>query len=406
MGEPADKKDPRSVFVSGHHKSFVTQSGLVAVLQHVRKHGLPSALSRRTVKRDRSLALPRETPLGPLWGEIEVEMLKGPNKKYPMINPMALLWFLCTECVGFRDAFRQQVAKHQPSLHTPHSVCIYQDEVLPGNPLRVTNERKLQCWYWSIAELGYFCGDEDFWLHILAVRTSEVKKIKSGTAQLFKLVVEKFFAFPYSMQNGVMLPLGETTVMWHGRMAVILGDEVALKNCLSFKGAAGTLPCPLCRNVCQWASDLHTHDHSGFLIPHTESDTALMVPHTADSIREAMNLLRTQHSVLSKSKFEALEKNLGLLYQPEGAMYDDQFHSRFLRGPLGSLQFDWMHCYCVSGAMNHEIGLMMSSLEGLLSHWPLKEYDFDLFSSIIFLNICVSPMLKIYIYIYICHSLF
>lgn len=229
----------------------------------------------------------------------------------------------------------------------------------------------------------------------------EVKKIKSGTAQLFKLVVEKFFAFPYSMQNGVLLPLGETTVMWHGRMAVILGDEVALKNCLSFKGAAGTLPCPLCRNVCQWASDLHTHDHSGFLIPHTESDTALMVPHTADSIREAMNLLRTQHSVLSKSKFEALEKNLGLLYQPEGAMYDDQFHSRFLRGPLGSLQFDWMHCYCVSGAMNHEIGLMMSSLEGLLSHWPLKEYDFDLFSSIIFLNICVSPMLKIYIYIYV-----
>ena len=41
MGEPADKKDPRSVFVSGHHKSYVTQSGLVAVLEHVRKHGLP-----------------------------------------------------------------------------------------------------------------------------------------------------------------------------------------------------------------------------------------------------------------------------------------------------------------------------------------------------------------------------
>ena len=40
--------------------------------------------------------------------------------------------------------------------------------------------------------------------------------MKSGTAQLFKLVVEKFYAFPYSMQNGVMLPLGETRVMWHG----------------------------------------------------------------------------------------------------------------------------------------------------------------------------------------------
>ena len=369
MSGPADKRNSRSVFVSGHHKSYVTQSGLVAVLEHVRKHGLPDALSRRTVKRERSLALPKETPLGPLWGEVEVEMLKGPNKKYPMINPMALLWFLCTECVGFRDAFRQQVAKHQPSLDTPHSVCIYQDEILPGNPLRVTNERKLQCWYWSIAELGYFCSDEDFWLHILTVRSSEVKKMKSGTAQLFKLVVEKFFVAPYSVQHGVMLPLGgEQRVMWYGQMSVILGDEVALKNCLSFKGAAGVMPCPLCRNVCQWSSDLHTHDQSGFLIPHTECNTDLFVLHTANSIREAMNYLRTQHGVLNKSQFESLEKSLGLLYQPEGAMYDDTFHSRFLHGPLGSLQFDWMHCYCVSGAMNHEIGLMMESLSALLSH--------------------------------------
>lgn len=376
MSEPAGKKHSRSLFVSGHHKSYVTQSGLVAVLQHVREHGLPDAVSRRTVKRARSMALPKDTPLGPLWGEIEVEMLKGPNKKYPMINPMPLLWFLCTECDGFRDAFRQQVAKHETSLNMPHSICIYQDEVLPGNPLRVTNERKLQCWYWSIAELGNFCGDEDFWLHILAVRTSEVKKMKSGTAQLFKLVVENFFAAPYSVQHGVLLPLGEDQrVMWYGKMSIILGDEVALKNCLSFKGAAGLMPCPLCRNVCQWSSGLHIHDRAGFLIPHTECNTDLMVPHTANSIREVMTHLRTQHGVLNKSQFDSLEKSLGLLYQPEGAMYDDQFHSRFLHGPLGSLQFDWMHCYCVSGAMNHEIGLMLESLSGLLSHYPLDSSE-------------------------------
>ena len=370
-GKLVGSSSSRSIYVSGHHKSYVSQSGLVAVLQHVREHGLPEAISRRTCKRERSLALPTMTPCGPFWGEIEVEMLKGHNKKYPAINPMALLWFMCATCAGFTAYFAKQISKYPPSVDKPWDLYIYSDEILPGNALKVQNQRKLCGWYWSMGQLDSATHDEDWWFHICAIRVSEIKKIKSGVAQVFKQIVETFFRHPYSIDKGVQLPLGEQRTMWFGRMTVILGDEVALKNCLSFKGAAGSLPCPLCRNVAQHQSDLANHDHSGRLIPHTEPNTDRMVLHTDQSIQETMNHLKTQHPILNKSAFENLEKSLGLIYQPQGALYDAVFHSRFVGGVFNAIQFDWMHCYLVGGALNHEIGLLMEALASV----PFSVFD-------------------------------
>ncbi|CAL1143558.1 unnamed protein product [Cladocopium goreaui] len=56
-----------NVYVAAAGHSFVSQSGLVAVLKAVRKHGLPDAISRPTLKRRRADAIPQETPVGPLW---------------------------------------------------------------------------------------------------------------------------------------------------------------------------------------------------------------------------------------------------------------------------------------------------------------------------------------------------
>ena len=351
-----------SVLVTGHHGHYVSQSGLVGILKHVRQHGIPEHFSRRTVKRAREAALPAMTPLGPLWGEVEVEMIKGPNKKFPLVNPMALLWYLTTECSGFSKVFKEALHNHPCSIDRKWHVAIYNDEILPGNALKASNERKLLAFYWTVTEFGERCSDEDYWLHIISVRTSEVKLMKSGVAQLFKKVVEAFFVHPYSINNGVQLRVGDESVMWFGQMAIIIGDEVALKQSLSFKGAAGTVPCPLCRNVTQWSSGLANHDPTSRLIFHTEIETGKMILHSANSIAEAVTLLKHQKGVLSKSAFETLEQSLGLSYQPEGALYCPQFHSRFEFGPLASLQFDWMHCYLVGGSMNHEIGYLMESL--------------------------------------------
>jgi len=135
--------------------------------------------------------------------------------------------------------------------------------------LKASNERKLLAFYWTVTEFGERCSDEDYWLLIISVRTSEVKLMKSGVAQLFKKVVEAFFVHPYSMNTGVQLRVGDESVMWFAQMAIIIADEVALKQSLSFKGAAGSVPRPLCRNATLWSSGLANHDPTSRLIFHT-----------------------------------------------------------------------------------------------------------------------------------------
>ena len=152
--------------------------------------------------------------------------------------------------------------------------------------------------------------------------------------------------------------------MWYGQMSVILGDEVALKNCLSFKGAAG-VHCPA-HYAATYASGQVIYTpmtNQGFSSRIRRCNTDLFVLHTANSIREAMNYAENTTRCLEQvSNSSPWRKAWGCCINQRAQCMMTQFHSRFLHGPLGSLQFDWMHCYCVSGAMNHEIGLMMESL--------------------------------------------
>ena len=192
-----------------------------------------------------------------------------------------------------------------------------------------------------------------------------MKQIKSGMAQLLKVVASKFFENPHSLLDGVQLQLAPAVqIPFFGRLGLIIGDEVALKQCLSFKGAAGSLPCFICRNVCQHASDLHEHDQQGILVPHTSVDLHRMIFHSANSILESVEHLRSQKETLNKTAFQRLEQSLGITYQPEGALFDPSFHMRFRGGPTACCQYDWMHCYLVSGIFNSEVGLLMETLAG------------------------------------------
>ena len=108
-----------------------------------------------------------------------------------------------------------------------------------------------------------------------------------------------------------------------------MGDEGALKNSLSFKGAAGSIPCFFCWNICQHGSELATFDTSGFLVPRTDLNKKQWHLHTQQSILEVIDLLKNQKSVLGKGAFEKLEQSLGIAYQTDGALFCEQFHVNF-----------------------------------------------------------------------------
>ena len=76
-------------------------------------------------------------------------MIEGPNKKFPLVNPMALLWYLTTECSGFSKVFKEAMHNQPCSIDRKWHIAIYSDEILPGNALKATNQRKLIAFYWT-----------------------------------------------------------------------------------------------------------------------------------------------------------------------------------------------------------------------------------------------------------------
>lgn len=81
-----------NVYVAAAGHSFVSQSGIVALLRSVKEHGLPEAISRPTLKRARQQAMQQETPLGPLFSTIALHAEDNETIHAPVVNPLPLLW--------------------------------------------------------------------------------------------------------------------------------------------------------------------------------------------------------------------------------------------------------------------------------------------------------------------------
>ena len=354
----------KSVFVAAHQKSFVSQSGLVAVLKHVRDHGLPDSISRRAVKRERDKALPADTACGPLWMSVRIEMCNGAHKEFPVLSPMAMLSLQAAECAGFAEFLWGKLQQHRNSQSNMWDLAVYMDEISPGNALKVSNERKLVSFYWSVCQFEDALGAEPLWFHLASVRASFVKNMKCGVSQLFRELIKVFFISPTDASNGVMLRVGNFgRHMFFARLGLVVGDEVALKQAWSFRGAAATFPCFLCQNLVSWSSGLADHDHTGTLVSSATTSLGQIRAHSNDSLSEAADMLTQQKPLITKTAFTTLEQSLGLTYSPEGALWCKEIY-HFMRdgGPIGITQYDWMHCFFVSGVWNTEVGLLFGKL--------------------------------------------
>ena len=83
-------------------------------------------------------------------------------------HPLAMLYHACMHCACLSNLLGPLAASSSPSK--PLSICLYTDEVLPGNPLAVTTDRKLWCWYWSVLEFGSAALSNEE-IHTSAVQT-------------------------------------------------------------------------------------------------------------------------------------------------------------------------------------------------------------------------------------------
>ena len=98
---------------------------------------------------------------------------------------------------------------------------------------------------------------------------------------------------------------GRTGIL-HARLGRMIGDEAALKQMLSVKGASGTIPCLKCWNVVAASSELHLHDATGTLVPHTCFDTSKFKLRTDEQMLSSARHLQSEHAVRSASTATSL----------------------------------------------------------------------------------------------------
>lgn len=237
-------------------KSFVSQSGIAALISQLRSEGVPKGTSRRAQYRARKVVCHQQTEFGPLVQEVEAVGKDGKVILVPIKTPLAAFACNVKTSKQFSDLVRKALADKPASPHDPWRIIMYQDGVDPSDGLSKNHSRKATVFYWSFLELGVAAlGHEEVWMMPCVLRTSEVNKLDGGSIQLTDIVLGQFFS-----ADGHDVRRAGLSFTFHGseeratifaKLGMILGDEPALKEMLGNKGHAGTKCCILCMNVVQ-----------------------------------------------------------------------------------------------------------------------------------------------------------
>ena len=343
----------RDVLTKSHHSSYVSQSGLAAVLKSVKENGLPSGISRSTIKRKRDQELPEDLFVTETVGSAKEEVC--------IVHPIKLLQYM----VKTIPAVEELMASILTASNGEVSFAVYSDEILPGNQLKPRNDRKLISFYWSIVQAGRALGAEDAWWHLCSLRANVARTLPAGWSGLFKLAVQAFFKPPWDASQGVVLQVHGQPMLMKGKVGLVIGDEAALQGCWSFKGASGQIPCFLCQNVTLHRLQIAANDSSGFLVSHCCTDLEKIRFHTNGSMFESINHVRASSFAMNQKQFVKCQQALGINYEPDGALFWDKLGDYFEGGPITVTQWDYMHCYFVNGIFNTEAGYLLEVLKDI-----------------------------------------
>ena len=358
-------------------RSFISQSALAEVLTAVRESGeLPQTTSKSTVKRRREEAGRVDTPYGPLLQTFEVVVDDGAKVSLPFCHPAAFMYHASVTCAGFRRLLNLAAATNSAnSMVAPWTICVYFDEIGPGNQLKVHNKRKMWSVYYSIKEFGGLeLTQEHSWMVLMCIRSDIVNRIQGGLSHLFLRCLQIF----QSLETGITVQLHDaTTRVFCFRTGLLIADEQAIKLCLECKGASGKMCCFRCQTTIQ---KRYAPTPIGRLTLHTEHDFSKLVLHSDRSVWQIVDHLAAQAGHGTKKAFSELEVRLGWNHVPKGVLLDHDMRAHFK--PISHVSFDWMHVYLVAGVFHKEIsalldlmakhGIRQSALHDWCSHfvWP------------------------------------
>ena len=112
---------------------YVSQSALSAILRLAQTEALPDVRDRRDLRNARDNHVRVSTPFGPL----HQRMALSGGITTEVQHPLAMLYKACADSEQFSALVSRTYDKFPCTPSRPWRICVYTDEVTPGNQLHV-----------------------------------------------------------------------------------------------------------------------------------------------------------------------------------------------------------------------------------------------------------------------------
>ena len=338
--------------------SSIPHRQIVAMLGRLRaEEDIEDALAVERGQLDRAIA-----SLGTSVGQAErLATAAGGSFEWATASLPKLLQRMVAESPAWATEFSLAFARRPCSQAAPFHLLVYTDEATPGNVLRLDNRRKTAAFYVSIQEFrGERLKHEGMWLPIACIRSSVAKTVQGGMSACMARLYRRWFIDEALSDRGVLLDLslvGGGSLNIYLAAGPLIADGEALRAVWNSKGAAGKMPCPLCKNI---INDDEAAAGSEYLEPLSCPDPRRFDLASDADLWEKADSLQAQKDRLSRSAFEQLQKAYGISFAPEGLLWDMELR-RHVR-PRSILSFDAMHCVLSNGIAQNETALLFAAL--------------------------------------------
>ena len=355
----------------------MSQAAFSAMCKEAHAGNLPGNASRADVRNAAEAVSMEATPFGPIIQTIQVIGTRGQIVEIEIQHPFAAI-YAAARRKHYSALLVRTHAREPSSPAHPWGLCIYSDEVCPGNRLSADPSRLIQSIYYSFLNFGAAAlSKEDFWMVACTLRSAIVRLIEAGMSQLIATILLVFFSHnSHNMRHGgllVQLASGDHIRIF-AALFLMLADESALHSTWLCKGAGGTKLCICCKNIMD-PSHIVRHGFppdgyfKAFNLVYKYGDLDLM---TKADVFEIIDELRDTYVGPGDGAFALREQILGFSHNRLSLLANP--HLREFLDPPCQNAFDPGHCI-LSGAFPKEMDLLMSELRKFhLDYEQLGEY--------------------------------
>ena len=349
-----------------HTLPHVTASAFSALVQELRKEGLPDFSSRKHFKEAEELDLKRPTRHGPVLTNLICMTKAGKPARIPAADPLALLDVAFSAGGAYEAMLRHAQAKHPCCPEKPWGLILYSDEITPGNVLSHDNRRRFWAFYFSVKQFGAAnLQQEGAWLCALVVRSTIVQDLEGGASQLAAALLRSIFQRPGACvrEAGALFrdSASQPCRLWFD-LAFWLQDGGAHKHVFSVKGDAGSRLCLFCKNLVAKTSVSMTEGNEEIFTCDMLKESELLFA-SSEEIAASIGRMKRKAQELNQGDFARWQQAAGMNYEPLGLLFDDDLKD--IIKPVTHFVHDWVHCLLVHGIFQSLMSWLLKSATAL-----------------------------------------